>query len=411
MARIVCCLAVRVLCVGNMYPPHDLRGGYELTWRSSVLHLADRGHEVRVLTTDFRSPGLDPADELDPEVYRELHWYWRDHEFPRLSARERVAIERHNAATFDRHVAAFGPNVVAWWGMGGMSLSLVEQARRAGLPAVGIVGDEWLRWGPRADGWLRPLHRVPGLPRLAEWLLGLPADVDLDAAAMWLFNSETVREKTRASGLALPRSQVVHPGIDDSLFVAAERQPWQWRLLYLGRLDPRKGIDVAVDALALLPNEATLTIQGSGGADDYARALRLRAHRLGLADRVTFSALERSRLPGLVADADVLLFPVQWDEPWGLVPLEAMAVGTPVVATGTGGSREYLDNERNCLIYAPKESAEELAAAIRRLGDQEALRDRLRSGGFETSSRYTETAYNDAILGALDTAASWRESV
>src|SRR3954447_19515278 len=190
---------VRVLCVGNMYPPHDLRGGYELTWRSSVLHLRARGDEALGFTTDYRSPHVDAGAELAAAVPRELRWYWRDHESPRLSPRERLRIERHNAAVFERHVARFRPDVGAWWGMGGMSLSLVERARRAGLPAVGVVGDEWLRWGPRADGWLRPLRRVPGLPWLAERVTGVPARVDLDAAALWLFNSETVREKTRAS--------------------------------------------------------------------------------------------------------------------------------------------------------------------------------------------------------------------
>jgi glycogen(starch) synthase len=394
-----------------MYPPHDLRGGYELTWRSSVLHLRARGADVRILTTDYRSPTLDPDEELDPDVHRELRWYWRDHAFPRLSPRTRLAIERHNAVTFDRHVDAFRPDAIAWWGMGGMSLSLVERARRAGLPAVGVVGDEWLRWGPRADGWLRPLRRLRGLSRLAERVTGLPARVDLDGAALWLFNSETVRDKTRASGLELPRSEVLHPGIDDSLFRPREQRRWSWRLLYLGRLDPRKGIALAIDALELLPPETTLVIQGSGGAEGYREELRSHATALGLGSRVEFSAVERARLPDLLGDADALLFPVQWDEPWGLVPLEAMAVGRPVVATGTGGSREYLTHERNCLIYSPKDSATELASAVRRLSDDSELRDRLRTGGFDTSARFTESAYNDAIARALETAASWRESV
>src|SRR5207237_6469644 len=64
------CSAVRVLYVGNMYPPHDLGGGYELTCRSSVLHLREHGHEVRVLTTDYHSPALDRDYELDPDVHR-----------------------------------------------------------------------------------------------------------------------------------------------------------------------------------------------------------------------------------------------------------------------------------------------------------------------------------------------------
>jgi glycosyltransferase involved in cell wall biosynthesis len=394
-----------------MYPPHDLRGGYELTWRSSVLHLRRRGDEVRVLTTEYRSPDHDPGFELDDDVHRALHWYWRDHAFPRYSLRERVAIERHNAAVFDRHVDELRPDAVAWWGMGGMSLGLVERARRAGLPAVGVVGDEWLRWGPKADGWLRPLRRVPGLGAVAERLSGVPGSVDLDAAANWLFNSETVRDKTRAGGLELPRSEVVHPGIDETLFSAREPEPWRWRLLYLGRLDPRKGVHLAVEALALLPEEATLVIQGSGGAEDYGAELRARAAALGVADRVEFSTAPRQQLPDVYANADSLLFPVQWDEPWGLVPLEAMAIGRPVVATGTGGSREYLEHERNCLIYSPRDSAEAIAEAVRRLAHDGPLRERLRASGSETASRYTETAYNEAIARALEAAASWRKSL
>jgi glycosyltransferase involved in cell wall biosynthesis len=391
-----------------MYPPHDLRGGYELTWRSSVLHLRGRGHDIRVLTTDYRSPDHPDARELDDDVHRELRWYWRDHEFPRFSLRERVAIERHNAAVFDRHVDELRPDAIAWWQMGGMSLSLVERARRAGLPAVGVVGDEWLRWGPRADGWLRAASR---LGPLMERIGGVPAEVDLDGAAVWLFNSETVREKTRAGGLALPRSRVVHPGIDGRLFGPRELGPWSWRLLCLGRLDPRKGIEVAIDALASLPSEATLVVHGSGGSSEYGTQLRQHAAALGLAERVRFSAGPREEVPDVYAAADTLLFPVQWDEPWGLVPLEAMAVGRPVIATATGGSREYLDHERNCLVYEPRDSAEALAAAVRRLASDAALRGRLVAAGRETAARYTETAYNDAIEAALQTAASERASV
>jgi glycogen synthase len=394
-----------------MYPPHDLSGGYELTWRSSVVHLRTQGDEVRVLTTDFHAPGLPPEFELDEGVQRDLRWYWHDHEFPRMSLRERLAIERHNAAVFDACVADLQPDVVAWWGMGGMSLGLVERARRAGLPAVGIVGDEWLSWARKTDGWMRAMRRARFLAPAVERIVKVPATVDLDGAAHWLFNSETVRDKTRAGGLSLPRSAVAHPGIDDTLFRERAAEPWRWRLLYLGRLDPRKGVHLAVDALALLPAEASLVIQGSGGADDYGASLREQAADLGVGDRVRFSTEPRECLGEVVGDADVLLFPVQWDEPWGLVPLEAMSVGRPVVASGTGGSREYLRHEENCLIYEPLESAEALAAAVRRLAGDPALRERLRAGGRATAARYTETAYNEAIAAALEHGASARETL
>jgi glycosyltransferase involved in cell wall biosynthesis len=312
--------------------------------------------------------------------------------------RARIAIERHNAAVLDRHLDSLRADAVVWWGMGGMSLGLVERVRRAGVPAVGVVGDEWLRWGPRADAWLRPLRGRPRLARLAERLTGLPGRVDLGGAATWLFNSEATRE---ANGDSLPHTAIVHPGIDDTLFRPVGPQPWSWRLLYLGRLDERKGVHLAIDALRELPDEATLTIQGAGD-EDYVRHLHERARTADLTDRVVFSAEPRERLPGVYGAADVVLFPVQWEEPWGLVPLEAMAVGRPVVATGTGGSREYLRNGENSLIFAPRDSAGALASSIRRLAADESLRDRLREGGLLTATRYTESAYNEAIERALE---------
>ena len=118
--------------------------------------------------------------------------------------------------------------------------------------------------------------------------------------------------------------------------------------------------------------------------------------------RIEFSSEPRERLAAVYADADAVLFPVQWDEPWGLVPLEAMAVGRPVIATGTGGSAEYLSHERNCLIYEPRNSPRALADAVNRLAADASLRERLRDGGLATAPRFTERRYNEAIAAALD---------
>jgi glycogen synthase len=384
---------VRILCVGNIYPPQAPGGGYELTWRSSVRHLRGRGHELRVLTTDHREPGVHEPD--DAEVFRELRWYWREHEFPPLGWRARIALERHNAAAFERHARVFAAEAVCWWGMGGMSLGLIERARRSGLPAVGVVGDEWMVWGWKADRWQRPFRGRPRVARLAERLSGLPARVDLAGAGRWLFNSAAVRDASSAAVGPLPGAELAHPGIDDALFTPAPERPWEWRLLYLGRMDPRKGVDTAVDALAHLPDEAVLVLQG-GGEPGYVDELRRRG-----GGRVRFSHEPRARLCDVYAAADAVLFPVRWEEPWGLVPLEAMAVGRPVVASGTGGSREYLRHGENCLLYEPRDSARALAAAVTELAGSAELRARLRAGGLATARRYTERLYNQAIEAAL----------
>ena len=390
---------MRVLAIGNMYPPQHL-GGYELTWLASTRDLLDAGHDVRVLTTDVvLHPG---AEEEHAGVHRELRWYWRDHEWPRLAPRTVVALERHNAATLRRHLHGFRPDVVAVWAMGGMSLGLLERIRAAGLPAVGVVGDDWMIYGPQVDAWTRAHARRPRLGRLTGPLLRLPSRFEPGAVAHWLFNSRTTLSRARQAGHHLPRAEVAHPGIADDLLAAAPRPDWSGRLLCLGRIDPRKGIATAVSALAALPGH-TLSVYG-GGDEAHLAELRELAHEQGVAERVEFAQVPAHERREVYASHDALLFPVKWVEPWGLVPLEAMGVGLPVIATEGGGPAEYLEHERNALVLPRDAEPAAFAAAVDRLREDAALRERLVAGGRATAARFTERAYNEAIRGALERA-------
>ena len=78
-----------------------------------------------------------------------------------------------------------------------------------------------------------------------------------------------------------------------------------------------------------------------------------------------------------------------------------MSVGRPVIATGTGGSGEYLRDGVNCLLFSPPEGSIALAEAIRRLARDPDLRSRLREGGFATAGRLTEDAFNRRVAAAL----------
>jgi glycogen synthase len=390
---------VRVLTVGNMYPPHHL-GGAELVWRSFVGHLRERGHEVRVLTTDHRQPGVTAAD--DPGVHRELRWWWREHGWPRFPGRERLAVERGNARVFDRHVRELRPDAVAWMACGGMTLSLVERARRAGLPSLALAQDDWAIYGPEVDAWLRAWRRRGPAAAAGAALTGIPTRVDLDSIDRWVaISADTLRRARELGGWRMEGARVIHTGIDAGWIGAPlPHRPWAWRLLNVGRIDDRKGIDTAIDALAHLPPEATLTVAGAG--DDQAlSALRERAARAGLDGRVTFlGAQDRDRLRAVYAQADAVVFPVRWDEPWGLVPLEAMALGRPVLATGRGGSAEYLRDGENALLF-PAGDAAALAARLHDLAADPDLRARLRAGGLATAPRHTDAAFNAALEAAL----------
>jgi glycosyltransferase involved in cell wall biosynthesis len=351
---------VRILTVGNLYPPQHL-GGYELMWQAAVAALRARGHDVHVLTTDTR---FRDAPDTEPGIERSLRWYWRDHRFPRFTPITVRRIERHNRLHF--RAAAEGADLVSFWSMGGMSLSLLGMC--GDTPSVAVVHDLWPLYGPKVDRSFDGMLRLPPALYVSEW----------------------VKRRVGQPGRVIPS------GYDAAVFrVAPPRDRWEGRLLLPGRIDPRKGHRTALAAFG----GARLTIAGAGEPELTAELEAAGATLLG--------QLEPAALREAYAAADCVLFPVEWDEPWGLVPLEAMAVGRPVVATGRGGSAEYLVDGENCLLVEPGDP-NALREAVERLAASPRLRATLRTGGFATAARHTLEQFVQRVADAHSTYASRR---
>jgi glycosyltransferase involved in cell wall biosynthesis len=379
---------MRVLVLSNLYPPNAM-GGYELSCRDVVDRWRRRGHEVTVLTTAGRVSGVvePPADE--PHVRRTLQWYWSEHAFLRPALRERLAIERSNLAEL-RAALAQGIDVVSVWHLGGMPLGLLTAVEQAGVPAVLNICDDWPDYGRRADAWTSAWARLPGPLRAAgARLLRVPTSVpDLDlhpASFVSAFTRAALRTRTPWD---FPDSDVVGSGVDldDFPWCTRDLATWNGRLLCVGRVEPRKGFRTAVELLGLLPD---VRLRIAGVADpEHLQQLTALAEQLGATDRLVVGPVPRRELRELYRDADALLFPSAWDEPFGLVPLEAMTQGTPVVATRRGGSAEYLVDGTNCLAV-PAGDAPALAAAVSRLAGDPRLRSKLAAGGRRTAAAHT----------------------
>ena len=153
--------------------------------------------------------------------------------------------------------------------------------------------------------------------------------------------SDEVRN-LRELGLAEERATVIPCGVDVDNFRPLEVEPHdRLRLLVIGRIVTRKGVGNVIEALADLP-DVELTVAGGPRADALeadpeVERLRRLADRLGVADRVRFvGAIAREDVPALMCAADVVVT-VPWYEPFGIVPLEAMACGRPVVGSAVGG--------------------------------------------------------------------------
>jgi glycosyltransferase involved in cell wall biosynthesis/phosphoheptose isomerase len=195
-------------------------------------------------------------------------------------------------------------------------------------------------------------------------------------------------------GAARANLTVVPCGVDLDLFTPdgprEERRPGRRRLLCVGRLVRRKGIGNVIDALADVP-DTELVVAGGPPRDELAddpEAQRLIAvaERHGVADRVDLRGrVERRDLPVLVRSADLVVC-APWYEPFGIVPLEAMACGVPVIASAVGGMIDtVVDGVTGA--HVPPRDPERLAAVIRVLLDDPARREEWGQAGVRRARR------------------------
>ncbi|MGQ0642037.1 MAG: glycosyltransferase family 4 protein [Gemmatimonadaceae bacterium] len=191
---------------------------------------------------------------------------------------------------------------------------------------------------------------------------------------------------------------IVPNGTDVHVFERAvpAKLPKGRTMLFVGRLEPRKGFPIAVRAFARLAQEYSdlqLIVVGEGvereAVEMLPRALRTRVHLLG---RVSDSVL-----PGYYAAADVFVAPATGSESFGIVLVEAMAAGLPIVASDIDGYREVVRHGREALLVRRGDPVA-LADAVQRLVENPAEARALREAGRVRARRYDW----DTILATLD---------
>jgi glycosyltransferase involved in cell wall biosynthesis/phosphoheptose isomerase len=182
--------------------------------------------------------------------------------------------------------------------------------------------------------------------------------------------SDEIFELVRLGG-ARGRLTAIPCGVDLDLFTPdgrrARRRPGLKRIVCVGRLVERKGVGNAISALAALPDAELVVAGGPPRArladDPEAQRLRALARQLGVADRVDLRGrMDREDVAALLRSADAVAC-VPWYEPFGIVPLEAMACRTPVVASAVGGMIDsVVDGVTG--IHVPPRDPERLAEAL-----------------------------------------------
>lgn len=198
--------------------------------------------------------------------------------------------------------------------------------------------------------------------------------------------------------------QVVYNGIDTDHFRPSAPDPeiramGERRLLFVGRLQPWKGVEYAIRAMRHIPG-ARLLIAGDG--QDLGR-LKGIAAELELSDRVLFlGSIPRGWLPRLLSSVDLLVATSFASETFGIGLVEAQACGLPVVASRFGGFPEVVDEGRTGLLVPPRDVAA-LAGAVNALLDDPARRDAMAGRGPGWAAQFAWPAVADRVEAAYTT--------
>jgi glycosyltransferase involved in cell wall biosynthesis len=374
---------MRILTISNLYPPVAV-GGYETRCAHTMQWLA-RTHDIVVLTSRMSRRGL--ASEQD--IHRDLPFVPETRRGVLMAPLASLRAVRVMKRALRRHK----PDLIFVWNASNIPRAAVRVAQESDIPVAFSLADPWLGRFSEGDmllrylaGDARGMHRMWGwVARCVNLLPALRVDLDTPRPASLVWNSNALRDQTAIPKAVAPiLERVIYPGTDhEQLFAEMERVPATVpTIVYVGRIEPQKAPDTAVRALALLRErhgiDARLLVLGSGERA-HVRALEELVDELGLREAVEL----RGKLPvegvaAALAQAHAIVVPSRWQEPFGLVCLEAAFARVPVVASLSGGMPEMLEPEREALFFTIDDIDGCAAAMASTLLDRPAAEERAR---------------------------------
>jgi glycosyltransferase involved in cell wall biosynthesis len=342
---------MRIVYTSVLNPWDPRHGGGQRAVHELACAMAGLGHEIDVV---YSGIGSVPTTDLPYRAYvlpHREHLYFNPLEFWRFLSRRKLEGEILHANGYE---GAFLRHAVR----GRVALVITSHHPD---PATLLDAPEHVHWIRRAR-WTRQ-NVIPLVDRRAlrsAHLVTVPS----------VFLASALRERGYLDKDAW--IEVVPYGV--SPFPPAKNSDSDVELVCVARLDHQKGIDVLLQALALMNDpKPRLDVVGTGLQEGE---LRCMVDRLGLESRVRFRGYQaRSVVGAILADAAALVLPSR-SESFGLVLLEAMLADLPIVATRVGGIPEVVRDESEALLVPPENPAALAAALTRILRDHE-LRYRL----------------------------------
>lgn len=352
---------MRILLVNTFYYPTVI-GGAEVATQLLAEQLVARGHQVAVasLTRERESPGFHQGVTTYHIRLRNLFWIF---DAPTASLAARACwhlVDSYNVA-MGRQVGliadAFAPDIVHTNNLIGFSVAVWAEITKRGIPCVHTLHDYYLlchrqvmsrsdRPCPRQCWDCRPFA-LPrrGMSRRIDGVVGV-SRFTLDQHLAAGFFEETTFKAVIGNGTCLKRSGG-----------EAERSREKIRFGFLGRLAPSKGLELLLYALNGFAADSWDLFVGGKGEAIYQDKLK------AMWDRENIRFLGFVEPGEFLAQIDVLVVPSIWHETFGLVVIEAMTCGVPVIASKRGGIPELIDDGITGILFDP-DSPDDLAQAL-----------------------------------------------
>jgi glycosyltransferase involved in cell wall biosynthesis len=353
----------KILLVTNLFPPQEFGGYGRMMWEFAAGLLA-RGHEVQVLTADWPAAAKMPTVEeraMEARVSRGLELYgeWRRGR-PVLAPRGLAAVRvRRNLACLESALHIGTPDLVLAGNLDFLGQGIVETALAAEIPVLHAVANATPGYGPA----VQPCSSRYWVAPCSDW----------NGAAL------------RQAGYLPARLETLYPGARVDRFPpSGSPDNTSLRICYTSLVMPHKGAQILVQALVELHRRGiAFTAEIAGEAPDPAFLADLRAliRDADLDAMIRFHGfLDRAQIAALYARSNVLVFPSQFPEPFGISQVEGLAAGLAVVTSGTGGAKEVVRPGVDGLHFEPA-SPMDLADKLASLAQEPEVIARLQRDG------------------------------
>ena len=342
---------LKIAHVVRRYSPAEW-GGTETVVMHTVEEQRALGHDPRV----FCTAALQPPDARSTEDVAFFPYFYPY--FP-MPAADRLKLDKKGGSPYApklfKAVAAFRPDVIHIHAGGRLACAAVKLAKRLGVPSViSLHGGAAAVPASELEEMLKPLKGKFPYGAILDRLFGLRFDplakVDV---IICISHEEERRLKEKYPGRNV---QYLPNGVDGGDVRAAARPGSN--ILCVSRIDYQKNQLALVELLAARPG-CRLTLVGPITARWYADKIAARAKELGVGDRLTLVPglpPGSAELEAAFASADVFVLP-SVHEPFGIVALEAMARGIPLIASNVGGLPDFVKDGENGLLFDPSDPA------------------------------------------------------